>query len=282
MKHNTYYSVHTWDNRKLSFGLNLRDDIIKLTTFSDPIRIKNFPGSSWGKAFHITENLIGYYDYQINTLGVVDIYEQTHLWKLKLNRKKTLYIGKWRGEELLAFQWRKEVSILSARSGEIKNSIEVKGEIAGVGESWLLIEGTKKTHLKIGDRLMSFDRRNEFSFAAQFDQYVILIERLGPIRVVDLSQAELIFEKQPEKDSKYKLACISDNEIIFTQHYFERNTETFIHRCKLGYIENDTEYDIVHIPCSGIDYVFLELGLEIAFPNGTVYCTSSGKFLRRF
>jgi|GEM_PF-6922684 len=275
MKNEPFLLLITWDHKKPSFGIRVFDGVSNIVSFSSCWHSFSAEGVL-DDVFMLSEFEVGFYDYRNSILGVVHLLKEKLIWKKTLKEPDLVYVGKWLNEQM-AFQIGKEIVIVNAQTGEQLRKEFSQGVLRGGGYGWSLFQENDSLCLKTLKGELTYKRKNSMGVVTQIENYVVFIERQGPLRVVDLRSGTLIFEQIPESGSEFADVYISPgNDVIFTQHFFDRPGDTIVHRHNNWGATGVKEFCI---PCSGW-YIFVELGNKIVFTNKEVYSTISGDLLK--
>jgi len=220
---------------------------------------------------------LGFYDYFSNQIGVIDIAAGRISWQASAGEKKDLdFVGSVPEMRWIITQSRGNISILSSESGELIERRQISGILRGFGREWHVETHKNSIIFKTGYREVVLPRKEAISFVHQFGNLVVIIERQGPITIVEISNGGSVFTKHPDPGSEFSKAFVADDLVLFSQHFFDRPEVTILHRYK-GL--SNTIHQSVTLPCSG-RYTFAKNGKEIAFANRRVYSCITGECLR--
>lgn len=188
------------------------------------------------------------------------------------------FVGGASNPSVLVVHSKNVLRFYDLNSGEMMGESPQSGCILGFGSGWKLVE--REDQIEFIGRVSTsrFPRGGHTCFARSFGDRVVFIERQGSIRIVNAWDGTLVLEEKALEGSEFRKAVISeDGTVTFTQHYFARPEETFVHRSGIDGAGRAS----ARVPVSG-SYALIKGGREIVFATRRIYCCCDGSELRSF
>lgn len=257
----------------LQVGVYFDGDDSIVETLPDRKHSLVYSGIHTGNASYLQGGWVSFYDYGNNQYGALNCMEAS-IWSF---RGEPDYCGRSRRSDSIAVQFGSELRHYDLADGVVLDCQEVSGEIVALSEGWELTKHDREVSLSLaGERIYSFEPRESVYEIVESEGYLIMIERQGLIRVIDLAKGEVVFERQAPKGSEYRRAAVTEDGLLtYTQHYFDRPKITIAHQRVLGESE---DLHTKEIPMSGC-YHLRNRGLEIFFASCHVYCSTTAMLL---